>query len=99
MERPTLLKDIIGSLSYKLENQKTCEARREFECYGCGELMEKGSEFYFVGKEMFCPDCVAEGLKEAKAWLEELEALPPEDKGGDQGDKAGDGSGGDGEML
>ena len=94
MERTTLLNELIGSLSYKVKNGKSCEARHDFDCSGCEETVAQGGEFYFIDGEKYCPDCMAEALEEAKAWLEELTASP-EDKSKDRGIKVC----GDAEML
>lgn len=104
MERTVLLEALIDSLSYKLDNVKSKEANREFECAGCECMIDEGGEFYFIARGKYCPECMGEAVEEARAWLKELEALPKEDEGNQReergdGEDAGSGAGGDGEML
>ncbi|MEI6632811.1 MAG: hypothetical protein WCP22_03220 [Chlamydiota bacterium] len=86
MDRVTLLEDLIGVLVHK----KMLEARWDFECEGCGEEIEKGGEFCFIGNGgKYCTECRDEAIEEAKVWMAE-EGPPPEAvQAGTGGDAAG----------
>jgi len=68
IDRTTLLEELVGMLEHK----KTREAQRAFHCHGCGEKIDEGGEFVFIGEGgRYCPDCRDGAVQLAQEWLEE----------------------------